>query len=87
MTLTIGTPDLSDEKKESLKEILKPSVTAYMKYHRSSTLRDLDTFFGHMRRIYGMALVSVQLEDTRRSEVSSDVVKVKVFLSVADYFV
>ena len=30
---------------------------------------------------------SGQVEDTRRSEVSSDVVKVNVFLSVADYFV
>ena len=61
MTLTIGTPDLSDEKKESLKEILKPSVTAYMKYNRPSTLLDFDTFFGHMTKIYGTALVSVKI--------------------------
>ena len=61
VTLTIGTPDLSDEKKESLKEILKPSVTAYMKYHRPSTLLDFDTFFGHMTKIYGTALVSVKI--------------------------
>ena len=32
-------------------------------------------------------LDSGQVEDTRWSEVSSDVVKVDVFLSVADYFV
>ena len=61
MTLTIGTPDLSDEKKESLKEILKPSVTAYMKYHRPSTLLDFDNFFGHMTKIYRTALVSVKI--------------------------
>lgn len=61
MTLTIGTPDLSDEKKESLKEILKPSVTAYMKYRRPSTLLDFDTFFGHMTKIYETALVSVKI--------------------------
>ena len=61
VTLTIGTPDLSDEKKESLKEILKPSVTAYMKYHRPSTLLDFDNFFGHMTKIYRTALVSVKI--------------------------
>ena len=87
MTLTMKTPDLSYEKKESLKEIVKSRVTAYMNYHRPPTLLDLDTSFGHMRKSYGTALVSGQVEDTRRSEVSSDVVKVKVFLSVADYFV
>ena len=61
VTLTIGTPDLSDEKKESLKEIIKPSVTAYMKYHKPSTLLDFDNFFGHMTKIYRTALVSVKI--------------------------
>ena len=59
--LVFTTPDLSDEQKEKINEILTRQIQVYMKHHKLSTPDGVGVFIEYVMKAYNLALESVEV--------------------------